>query len=93
MSKIGSIYSKIVFGSKLLTNKRVLTFLADSKMRNLILALKSGSIFLYNLEKHPDKLAIIDGEKRITYREFNERLSRLNGGLLSLGGGGVSFGA
>ncbi|MCP4552901.1 MAG: AMP-binding protein, partial [Bacteroidetes bacterium] len=85
MSKAGSIYSKIVFGSKLLTNKRVLTSLADSKMRNLMLALKSGSFFLYNIGKYPDKLAVIDGERRITYREFSERISRLNGGLLSSG--------
>ncbi len=85
MSKNGSIFSKIGFVLKLLSNKRVLAFLADSKKRNIVLALKSGSFLLYNLGKHPDKLAIIDGERRITYRELSERISRFNGGLLSLG--------
>ena len=85
MSKSGSILSKIQFVLKLLSNKRILALLADSKMRNLVLALRSGSFLLYNLRKHPAKLAIIDGERRITYRELTERISRFNGGLLSLG--------
>ena len=85
MSKSGPILKKIPFVLRLLSNKRILALLADSEMRNLVLALRSGSFLLYNLRKHPDKLAIIDGEKRITYRELSERVSRFNGGLLSLG--------
>jgi len=85
MSNSGSILSKIPFVLKMLSNRRILALLADSRMRNIVLALKSGSFLLYNLGKHPDKLAIIDGERRITYRELTERISRFNGGLLSLG--------
>ena len=82
MSKNWSIPSKIAFVLKLLLNKRILAILADSRMRNLVLALKSGSFLLHNLGKYPDKLAIIDGQKRITCRELSERISRFNGGLL-----------
>jgi long-chain acyl-CoA synthetase len=85
MSKKGSVFSKIAFALKLLTNKRILTSLADRRIRDLLMALKSGSFVMYNIGKYPDKLAIIDGERRITYREFSERISRLNGGLLSSG--------
>ena len=81
----GSILSKIVYVLKLLSNKKIRTFLADREMRNLILAVKSGNFWMYNLGKHPDKLAIVDGQRRITYRELSERISRFNGGLLSLG--------
>ena len=34
---------------------------------------------------YPDKLAIVDGDRRYTYREFNERVDRLSNALLDLG--------
>jgi fatty-acyl-CoA synthase len=34
---------------------------------------------------YPDKLAIVDGDRRFTYREFNERVDRLSNALLDLG--------
>ena len=33
----------------------------------------------------PDKIALIDGETRLTYRELSDRIDRLRGGLLGLG--------
>ena len=33
----------------------------------------------------PEKLAIVDGDRRYTYREFNERVDRLSNALLDLG--------
>ena len=34
---------------------------------------------------YPDKLAIVDGDRRYTYRKFNERVDRLSNALLDLG--------
>ncbi|MBX6395227.1 MAG: long-chain-fatty-acid--CoA ligase [Alicyclobacillaceae bacterium] len=34
---------------------------------------------------YPNKTAVIDGDKRFTYREFNERVNRLSHGLRKLG--------
>ena len=34
---------------------------------------------------YPEKLAIVDGDRRYTYREFNERVDRLSNALLDLG--------
>ena len=34
---------------------------------------------------YPDKVAIVDGGQRFTYREFNERVDRLSNALLDLG--------
>jgi long-chain acyl-CoA synthetase len=33
----------------------------------------------------PDKIGLIDGETRLTYRELSDRIDRLRGGLLQLG--------
>lgn len=40
---------------------------------------------LRNVHEHPHKIAIIFGQKRFTYKEFNERVNRLANALLSLG--------
>ena len=34
---------------------------------------------------YPDKLAIVDGERRFTYREYQERVNQLSHALLELG--------
>ena len=34
---------------------------------------------------YPDKVAIVDGDQRFTYREFNKRVDRLSNALLDLG--------
>ncbi len=34
---------------------------------------------------YPDKVAVVDGDQRITYREINERVDRLSHALLDLG--------
>lgn len=34
---------------------------------------------------HPDKLAVICGEERLTWREFNKRINRVANGLINLG--------
>ncbi|MDQ0483752.1 class I adenylate-forming enzyme family protein [Guptibacillus hwajinpoensis] len=43
-----------------------------------------GSTMAMNARRHPDKEAIIYGDKRYTYQEFNERVNQLANGLLSL---------
>ena len=70
---------------KLLTNRKILGLILKSRTRKMMMALRSGSYFLYNADKYPDKTAIIYGEKRFTYKEFKERINRFNNGLLSLG--------
>lgn len=42
-------------------------------------------LFAANAQRHPDKLAIVDGEQRITYGELRQRVDRLAGQLLDLG--------
>ncbi|PRX38950.1 AMP-binding enzyme [Planifilum fimeticola] len=34
---------------------------------------------------YPEKVAVIDGEKRLTYKQFDERVNRLSNALLSAG--------
>ena len=34
---------------------------------------------------YPEKVAIVDGDQKFTYREFNERVDRLSNALLALG--------
>jgi len=70
---------------KLLLNRKILGFMMKSRTRKLMKSMKDGNIFLSELDKKPDKEAIIYGEKRFTYKAFKERINRLNNGLLSLG--------
>ncbi|WP_347551706.1 AMP-binding protein [Pseudalkalibacillus hwajinpoensis] len=43
-----------------------------------------GSTMAMNARRHPDKEAIVYGNKRYTYREFNEKVNRLANGLKNL---------
>jgi acyl-CoA synthetase (AMP-forming)/AMP-acid ligase II len=42
-------------------------------------------MLLRNVHEKPDKLAIVSGDRRYTYREFNERVNRLANALLKMG--------
>jgi fatty-acyl-CoA synthase len=42
-------------------------------------------MLLRNVHENPDKLAVVSGDRRYTYREFNERVNRLANGLLQKG--------
>ncbi len=44
-----------------------------------------GSALRVNAARYPNKVAIICGDRKITYREFNERVNRLANGLLGMG--------
>lgn len=47
--------------------------------------LNVGFMLLRNVHEHPDKLAVIFGDKRYTYKAFNERVNRLANALLNKG--------
>jgi len=85
MSNKDPIKPKVLFLLKLLFNRRILGLLMNSKTRNMMKALRSGSAFIYKLNRFPEKTAIVYGEKRFTYRDFLNRINRFNNGLLALG--------
>jgi fatty-acyl-CoA synthase len=47
--------------------------------------LNVGFMLLRNVHETPDKTAVISGQKRYSYRDFNERVNRLANGLLKMG--------
>jgi acyl-CoA synthetase (AMP-forming)/AMP-acid ligase II len=47
--------------------------------------LNVGFLLLRNAHENPNKVAVIFGEKRYTYKTFNERINRLANGLLGQG--------
>jgi acyl-CoA synthetase (AMP-forming)/AMP-acid ligase II len=49
------------------------------------MAMNMGSIILKSTERFPEKTAIIFGEKRYTYREFNSRINRVANKLTEMG--------
>ena len=44
-----------------------------------------GQILTVTADKFPNRTAVISGDQRLTYREFNERVNRFAHGLLKLG--------
>ncbi len=44
-----------------------------------------GRSFIASLERDPDALAIVDGDTRLTYREWHDRICAVAGGLDGLG--------
>jgi acyl-CoA synthetase (AMP-forming)/AMP-acid ligase II len=42
-------------------------------------------MLLRNVQENPDKLAVVFGDRRYTYRAFNERVNRLGNALLKEG--------
>ena len=85
MSTKDPIKPKVLFLLKLLLNRRILSLLINSKTRRMMAALRSGAVWIYKLDRYPDRVAIVYGEKRFTYRDFLSRINRFNNGLLSLG--------
>lgn len=69
----------------LLLNRKMLGVLISRRKLKLVSKMRKGDLFLSELDKHPDNIAIIYGDKRFTYREFKERINRLNNALLDLG--------
>ena len=44
-----------------------------------------GRTFLQSVERNPDALAVVDGDQRLTYAEWYERIQRVADGLATLG--------
>lgn len=44
-----------------------------------------GQMLRERAAEHPDKVAIVDEKRRITYRELDQRADRLAAGLVGLG--------
>jgi acyl-CoA synthetase (AMP-forming)/AMP-acid ligase II len=44
-----------------------------------------GELPRRNARRHPHKISLVEGDKRYTFHEFNERINRLGNGLLDLG--------
>ena len=44
-----------------------------------------GRTFLQSVERSPHALAVVDGEQRLTYTEWYERIQRAAAGLSALG--------
>jgi 2-furoate---CoA ligase len=44
-----------------------------------------GRTFLQSVERNPDALAVVDGEQRLTYAQWYERIQRVADGLATLG--------
>lgn len=53
--------------------------------RNLVQRVCVGDIVTRSASRFPDKVAIIDGNVRLTFRQFNERVNCLGNALLELG--------
>ncbi|MDA8335911.1 MAG: AMP-binding protein [Peptococcaceae bacterium] len=52
---------------------------------NLMNRVAVGDCLRRSARRYPQKIALVDGEKRITYAEFNSLANRFGHGLLSLG--------
>src|SRR5579884_3798551 len=44
-----------------------------------------GRSFLATVERSPGALAVVDGERRLTYAEWHREIARVAGGLIALG--------
>lgn len=60
---------------KLFFNKDMLDLLMNKATRKLMKNMMKGNIFLSDLKKHSNKEAIIYGDKRFTYADFNKRIN------------------
>lgn len=57
----------------------------DALNRNLIERVNVGDLLTRSAELHPQRIAIVDGERRATYAELDEQATRLGHALLGLG--------
>jgi acyl-CoA synthetase (AMP-forming)/AMP-acid ligase II len=53
--------------------------------RNLISRVNVGDLLVRSAARAPDSLAVVDGERRLTYRELNQWTNRIAHGLAGLG--------
>lgn len=53
--------------------------------RNLISRVNVGDLLVRSAARAPNSLAVVDGERRLTYRALNERVNRVANGLAALG--------
>ena len=53
--------------------------------RNLISRVNVGDLLVRSAARAPDQLAIVDGDRRLSYRAFNEWVNRTAHGLAALG--------
>lgn len=52
---------------------------------NLIARVNVGDIIVRSADVYPDRVAVIEGERRLTYAEFNKKVDQLGHALLDLG--------
>jgi long-chain acyl-CoA synthetase len=57
----------------------------ESLYRNLISRVNLGDLLIRSAARAPGRLAIVDADRRLTYREFNEWVNRTAHGLTGLG--------
>ena len=53
--------------------------------RNLMCRMAATDLLVVNVARQPEKEAVIFREKRLTYKQFNDRINRLAHGLMELG--------
>lgn len=53
--------------------------------QNLIERVNVGDILTRTAELYPDRVAVVDGERRLTYADFERQVTRIGHGLLALG--------
>ena len=44
-----------------------------------------GTLFQFAVSRHPDYTAIVEDERRFTYKQFDEQITRIAAGLQSVG--------
>jgi 2-furoate---CoA ligase len=49
------------------------------------IVLDLGRTFLQSVERNPDALAVVDGEQRLSYAQWYDRIQRVADGLATLG--------
>ena len=60
--------------------------MSDQGLRqNLISRVNVGDLLVRSASRAPDRLAIVDGDRRISYRAFNDGVNRASHGLIAMG--------
>lgn len=58
---------------------------ASALERNLVERVNVGDILTRSADAYPDKIALIDGDRRLTYAEFERKVNRLSRALIEHG--------
>jgi acyl-CoA synthetase (AMP-forming)/AMP-acid ligase II len=61
--------------------------MAEGLRQNLISRVNVGDLLVRSAARAPNRLAIVDGDRRINYRAFNDSVNRAAHGLVALGYG------